>query len=46
MDEYDRWYKGYMFRRRMVRDAKLIVTIILGTLAVIGIANAIATAVS
>ncbi len=36
MDEYDRWYKGYMFRRRMVRDGKLIAQVIIVTLAVIG----------
>jgi hypothetical protein len=42
MDEYDRWYKGYMFRRRMARDAKLIVYVVIGTLAVIGAVNLIA----
>ncbi len=46
MDEYDRWYKGYMFRRRMARDAKLIAYVVLGTLAVIGLVNVIARAVA
>jgi hypothetical protein len=46
MDEYDRWYKGYMFRRRMARDAKLIAYVVLGTLAVIGLVNVIARLVA
>ena len=46
MDEYDRWYKGYMFRRRLYRDAKLIVYVVIGTLAVVGLVNLIARAVS
>ncbi len=46
MDEYDRWYKGYMFRRRLYRDAKLIAYVIIGTLAVVGLVSVIARLVA
>ncbi len=46
MDEYDRWYRGYMFRRRLYRDARLIVYVIVGTLAVVGAVNVIARVVA
>jgi hypothetical protein len=46
MDEYDRWYKAYEARRRLARDAKLIAYIVIGTLAVVGLVNVIAQAVS
>jgi hypothetical protein len=49
MDEYDRWYRGYMFRKRMLREAKLIglgVVVTLVTLSVLAIVAQIARAVA
>ena len=46
MDEYDRWFKRYEARRRLAREAKLIVYVVIGTLAVIGAVNLIARLVA
>lgn len=45
MDEYDRWYRGYQARRRLVADAKLIgigIIVTLATLGAIGLVSALA----
>ncbi len=46
MDEYDRWYRGYQARRRLARDARLIMYVVIGTLAAIGLVNVIARMVA
>ena len=49
MDEYDRWYRGYQFRLRLMRDAKLIgvgVVVTLATLGAIALVSAVADYVS
>jgi hypothetical protein len=45
MDEYDRWYRGYQFRLRLIRDGKLIaigVVVTLATLGAIALVSAVA----
>jgi len=45
VDEYDRWYRGYQFRLRLIRDAKLIgvgVVVALTTLGAIALVSALA----